>query len=107
MVNPSTRKGPHGMVTKASPDGTVNSKLLEVIRSFPAGREIEHCGARIAAGPFDYHLDCPRCGARIKVRSFSAIPEIEDVFDTVFEWMNQNEARDVADRRQTALAAEE
>jgi hypothetical protein len=52
-------------------------------------------------------VECPRCGVRIKVRSFSAIPEIEDVFDAVFEWMNQEGAREVAERRQATLAAEE
>jgi hypothetical protein len=69
-------------------------------------REIEHCGAPITAEPFDFYVACPHCGSRIKVRSFSAIPELEDVFDAVFGWMNRAEARGVAERRQAALAAE-
>ncbi len=85
----------------------IGSDLIEAIRAFPVRREIEHCGARITADPFDFDIQCPRCGTRVKVRSFSAIPEIEDVFDAVFEWMNQGKARDVADRRRQALAAEE
>jgi hypothetical protein len=70
-------------------------------------REIERCGARIVFDVFDFDAECPRCGVRIKLRSFSGVPEIEDVFDAVFEWMNQEGARDAAERRQAALAAEE
>jgi hypothetical protein len=66
----------------------ISGDLLEAIRAFPVHREIEHCGARIAFDPFEFFVTCPRCGARIKVRSFSAVPEIEDVFDAVFEWLN-------------------
>jgi hypothetical protein len=89
----------------AAPD--ISGNLIEAIRVFPVRREIEHCGARIAFDPFDFYVVCPRCGVRIKVRSFSAAPEIEDVFDAVFEWLNQEEAWEVAERRQAALAAEE
>jgi alkylhydroperoxidase family enzyme len=63
--------------------------------------------ARIAVAPFDYYATCPHCNARVKVRSYAASPEIEDVFDAVFEWMNQDGARDVAERRRAALAAED
>ena len=31
--------------------------------------------------PFDIYTDCLHCAARIKLRSFSADAEIEDVFD--------------------------
>ncbi len=85
----------------------IRSDLIEAIRAFPARREIEHCGARIVADPFDFHVECPHCGTRIKVRSFAATSELEDVFDAVFEWMNHDESRDIANRRQAALAAEE
>lgn len=85
----------------------ITEGLLEAIRSFPTQREIEHCGARISVTPFDYYGDCPRCGSRIKVRSFSAGGEIEDVFDAVFEWMNQPTAQEVARRRQMALKEED
>jgi len=85
----------------------ISRELIEAIRAFPVRREIEHCGARIAFDPSDFYVVCPRCGVRIKARSFSASPEIEDVFDALFEWLNQEEARDVARRRQAALAAEE
>jgi hypothetical protein len=95
------------MNLKNPPGLEIGSDLIHAIRAFPLRREIEHCGAPITADPFDFYVECPQCGTRLKVRSFSAIPEIEDVFDAVFEWMNQEEARDVADRRQAALAAEE
>jgi hypothetical protein len=85
----------------------ISRDLIEAIRAFPVRREIEHCGARIAFDPFDFHVVCPRCGVQIRVRSFSAVPEIEDVLDAVFEWMIQEGAREVAERRQAVLAAEE
>ena len=80
----------------------VTADLIEAIRSFPVGRGVEHCGTRFVAPPFDVYVDCPQCGARIKVRSFSGVSEIEDVFDAVFEWMNWPEARG----RQAALKEE-
>jgi hypothetical protein len=85
----------------------VSQELLEAIRSFPVLREVDHCGARFKASPFDFYADCPRCGAHIKVRSFSALGEIEDVFDAVFEWMNQPMAEEEARRRQMALKEDE
>jgi hypothetical protein len=68
---------------------------------------VGHCGTRIAAAPFDFYVDCPNGGARIKVRSFSAVGEVEDVFDAVFAWMNQPEAQEEARRRQVALKEDE
>jgi hypothetical protein len=88
------------------PDFDISEGLLEVIRAFPVQRAVEHCGARFIAAPFDFYADCPRCGARIKVRSFSGVAEIEDVFDAVFEWMNRPKAQDEARRRQMVLKEE-
>ncbi len=95
------------MDLKDSPALEISTDLIEAIRAFPVRRETEHCGTRIATDPFDFYVQCPRCGARIKVRSFTAVPEIEDVFDAVFEWMNQAGAAEAAKRRQAALSAEE
>jgi hypothetical protein len=91
---------------KQPPALEISHELIEAIRAFPVRREIEHCGARIAFDPFDFYVECPRCGVRIKVRSFSAASEIEDVFDAVFEWLSQEEAGEVAGRRQAALTTE-
>ncbi len=95
------------MSVKNSPGLEIGSDLIDAIRNFPVRREIEHCGTHIALDPFDFYTTCPHCGTRIKVRSFSALPEIEDIFDAVFEWMNREEARSIADRRQAAIASEE
>ncbi len=81
--------------------------LLEMIRSFPLHRDVEHCGTHFAVSPFDYYAECPRCGTRVKVRSFSSNVEIEDIFDAVFEWMNQPGAGEVAKPRRATLEAEE
>ena len=80
--------------------------LLDAIRSFPLEREVEHCGIRITVPPFDFYAECPECGTRIKVRSFSGAEEIEDVFDAVFEWMNRPMAQEVAKRRLKELEEE-
>jgi hypothetical protein len=77
--------------------------LVDSLKSFPLQREVTHCGKTFTAPPFDFYADCPRCGARIKVRSFSAGDEIEDVFDAVFEWMNQPGAEEVVRQRQKAI----
>jgi hypothetical protein len=80
--------------------------LLDAIRSFPLEREVEHCGIRMSVPIFDVYADCPQCGARIKVRSFSGTEDIEDVFDAVFEWMNRSMALEVVNRRLKALTEE-
>jgi hypothetical protein len=92
---------------KNPPDLEIGSDLIDAIRAFPVRREIAHCGASITTYPFHFYVEYPHCSSRVKVRSLSAVPELEDVFDAVFEWMNRAEARSVAERRQAALAAEE
>lgn len=84
----------------------VPSGLLDAIRSFPARREVEHCGHSLPVSPFDHYARCPHCGSRLKLRSFSGVPELEDLFDAVFEWMGQPETRDVAQRRQEEIEAD-
>lgn len=81
--------------------------LADAIRDFPVERVVEHCSRRFAAGPFDWYARCPECGVEIKLRGFSAQDEIEDVFDAVFEWMNDPRARKAAQRRQDALTEDE
>jgi hypothetical protein len=84
----------------------ISEELLEQIRSFPVRRETEHCGVRIAVDAFAFYAVCPQCGSRIKVRSFAGTAEIEDVFEAVFEWMNQPGAEETASRRRIDLAQE-
>jgi hypothetical protein len=84
----------------------VSPELVEAIRSFPMERTVKHCGASVSASPFDFYVECPECGARIKARSFSAAAEIEDVFDAVFEWMSNPAARALAAKRQEAIIAD-
>jgi hypothetical protein len=79
---------------------------MDAIRSFPLERQVEHCGSKWSVSPFDIYATCPDCGAQIKLRSFSALPEIEDVFDTVLEWMLQPGARELVKRRQQAIEAD-
>jgi hypothetical protein len=95
------------MGTKSQSRVDVTEDLLDTIRSFPTAREVEHCGTRFQAPPFDFNADCPQCGARIKLRSFSGVGEVEDVFDAVFEWMNQPGAMEAAARRRATLEDDE
>jgi hypothetical protein len=77
----------------------VSEELLEAIRSLPVRREVEHCGQRFVVSPFDIYATCPKCSSQIKIRSFSGTAEIEDVFDAVFEWMNQPGAAELVRKR--------
>ncbi len=86
------------------PDVPLSHALLEAIRSFPTYREVEHCGARFTVSPFDIYAVCPRCGTRIKMRSFAGDTEFEDVFDAVFEWMSTPAGREAAERRLRQIA---
>lgn len=78
-------------------------RLLETIRSLPVYRSVIHCSETFPVSPFDFYADCPRCGTRIKVRSFAAVAELEDVFDAVFMWMNQPGAEELVRRQQQVL----
>lgn len=92
--------------TQTHPNQAVPPGLLEAIHSFPREREVEHCGCRWVVSPFDIYWICPSCGARLKLRAFSALPEIEDVFDAVFKWLNQPGAEELAKHRRKAIAEE-
>src|SRR5262245_3882090 len=80
--------------------------LIESLKSFPVERQVQHCGASFAVSPFDIYAECPRCGTRLKVRAYSGVTEIEEVFDAVFEWMNQPGADELVRRRQQEIAAD-
>jgi hypothetical protein len=82
----------------------VPASLIEALRTFPRQRDVEHCGRKMTVSPFDLYAECPHCGSRLKLRAFSAGYGVEDIFDAVFEWMNRPEARELARRRQEALA---
>jgi hypothetical protein len=92
------------MSTVAIPTHEISDALIEAIRSFPTVRMVEHCGKRWTVSPFDIYAACPQCGARVKVRSFSACTGIEDVFDAVCEWMNQPGAEDLIRQRREEIA---
>jgi hypothetical protein len=94
------------MALKSRGEVEISEDLLDALRSFPVEREVEHCGSRIKVSPFEFYADCPQCGTRLKLRSFSAVPEIEDVFDAIFEWLADPEARRIADQRQETLRNE-
>jgi hypothetical protein len=85
----------------------ISPQLIEAIKCFPVQREVTHCDNTFVVSPFDIYAKCPSCGHGIKVRSFAAVTEIEDVFDAVFAWMLQNGASEVASRRQAVIAADE
>ena len=84
-----------------------DAELIEAIKSFPLAKTIEHCGSAFSVNPFEINASCPTCGAEIKLRAFSALYEIEDVFDAVFLWLRQPGALAVAQRRQQQLVEQE
>ena len=91
------------MELKRKQDVEISPDLVESIEAFPLHRDVSHCGTTFQVSPFDIYADCPRCGTRIKVRSFAASPELEDVFDAVFAWMNQPGAEELVRRRRQAI----
>lgn len=91
------------MELKRNVEVDIPADLLEVIESFPLHREVSHCGETFHVSPFDIYADCPRCGSRIKVRAFVGGVDVEDVFDSVFAWMNQPGAKELVQRRQQIL----
>jgi hypothetical protein len=81
--------------------------VVDAIRAFPVEREVTHCEQTFAVSPFAFYGVCPACGVKVKVRSFAAVPELEDVFDAVFEWMNQPGAAKHAEARRQELSSED
>jgi transcription elongation factor Elf1 len=82
----------------------IDSALLDAIRTFPRSRSVVHCGDTIVASPLAIYVECPKCGQRIKVRSFAGVAEVEDVFDAVFEWMNDPTAQAYSEQRRKEIA---
>jgi hypothetical protein len=95
------------MATNTSPPLEISSSLIEAIRSFPLERQMLHCGVEFTVSPFDIYAVCPRCGTKIKLRAFSACPDLADVFDAVMEWLNQPGAEAAFHRRQQEILADE
>lgn len=87
-------------------DVAVSPELLDAIAALPVARTVTHCGTEFAVSPLDIYATCPHCGTRVKVRSFSGVGEVEDVFDAVLEWMLRPGAAEVVRHRQAALAAD-
>lgn len=80
--------------------------LVEAIAAFPVRRDVSHCGTTFPVSPLEIYATCPVCKTRIKVRSFTGAPELEDVFDAVITWMLQPGADEVVERRQAEIAAD-
>lgn len=91
------------MELKRKQDVEILPDPIESIEAFPLHREVRHCGETFQVPPFDIYADCPRCGGHIKVRSFAAGLELEDVFDAVFAWMSQPGAEEMVRRRQQVI----
>jgi hypothetical protein len=81
----------------------VDHELVEAIEDFPLTREVEHCNAKFFVDAFEIYATCPKCEVEIKLRSYSASYEIEDVFDAVFLWLNRPGALEVVKRRQKRI----
>lgn len=94
------------MHTDKRKDLSISASLLEAIQSFPLQREMAHCGQKFRASSLDIYGICPRCGQEVKLRSFSAVPELEDVFDAFIAWTLKSGVMEVIARRQKALKEE-
>jgi hypothetical protein len=81
----------------------VSDDLIQTIKSFPVMRQVTHCDSTFFVSPFDFYGVCPQCKSKIKLRSFSANYELEDVFDTVFEWLINPKAQEIFKKRQAEI----
>lgn len=80
---------------------------VDAIRELPTERTVSHCGRAFTVSPFAFYATCPECGTRMKLRSFAAVTEVEDVFDAVFEWISRSpEAAAHAAERIAEIAAD-
>jgi hypothetical protein len=95
------------MELKREPELLITADLIRAIRELPVERDVTHCGQTFQVSPFEIYAECPQCRKLLKLRSFSAVPELEDLFDAVFEWMSQPGAEEVARRRRESIAADE
>jgi hypothetical protein len=68
-------------------DRLVSYELIEAINAFPIQREIKHCDSSLSVTPFDFYAVYPKFETEMKLGLFSGVTELEDVFDTVFEWL--------------------
>jgi hypothetical protein len=92
------------MAQVQTPAIDVSPELLEAVESFPTAREVTHCGSAFSVSPLDIYATCPTCGTRLKVRAFSAGPDLEDLFDAFLTWLNDPAAARIAAQRQREIA---
>jgi hypothetical protein len=95
------------MSTQLTADVDIPQALLDAVATLPLSRETMHCGRAFTVSPFDIYATCPVCKTQFKVRSFAAVPEIEDVFDAVFAWMNQPGAAELVQKRRQEIAQDD
>jgi hypothetical protein len=81
----------------------VSADLLEALRAFPHVRTVKHCDSTMEVSPLALYAVCPACRQRVKLRSFSGAPEIEDVIDAVLEWLADPAARAYAEQRRQEI----
>lgn len=81
----------------------LSQRLIDAIKSFPTRKAVTHCGTTFYVNPFGIYATCPHCATTVKIRSFAAVTELEDVFDAVFEWMNQPGVLPFVRERQEAI----
>ena len=78
--------------------------LVDLIKGTPVYRRVAHCNTSFEVPFFDIYADCPKCNARVKVRSLSACEDVEDVFDAVFQWSLKPGAAEVMKKRVQEIA---
>jgi hypothetical protein len=83
----------------AAPD--VSWDLVEYLRRFPTERSVQRCDTDRSRARILFELSEVRRNDQL--RPFGGT-EIEDLFDAVFEWMNQPGAESIVRRRREAIA---
>lgn len=95
------------MSTDVSESVEIPAELLDAIRSLPAERTVVHCGEEMQVSPLALYATCTHCGEILKLRGFTAHPEVEDVVDAVLEWMATPEGRAASASRMRDLTSDD
>ncbi|CAN5428319.1 hypothetical protein BH10ACI2_BH10ACI2_16220 [soil metagenome] len=81
----------------------VTDEIINEVKTSPVSKQLEHCGQKFSSGYLSFYATCPKCETRIKLRSFSANPELEDLFDAFIEWSLKPGAAEMIKERREAI----
>ncbi len=85
------------------------TKVVEDIENLPHYREFTcmRCGHKQKVYSLVIQSHCEKCNTPVKLRRFTAAPEIEDVIDAVLFWLGEGEEFELAMERKRLIDSED